>query len=283
MWNPPSEASQERAYLHGEVDPAHAGQGVGRTLLAWSLTRAEERLRSRDHDLPRYVRVDAFDFLEDRPPAVRTVRVLARPLVRGARAAARPSFPPVEVPDGSRCSCPGRTTGMRSSVSCATPPSPITGARRRSMPRPGSSSCTATGPGWTCPSSPSTTRHGDVVALCLNHAYPEDDELTGRREAWIENLATVREWRKRGVASALIAVVVARPSPRTASPTPCSASTPTTPRAPPASTGPRLRARTPIDHPPDRGASTLTSATGRRAGRRCRRGSASFASSVSAG
>ena len=43
---------------------------------------------------------------------------------------------------------------------------------------------------------------GDVVAVCLNHAYPEDDELTGRREAWIHNLGTLRAWRKRGVASA---------------------------------------------------------------------------------
>ncbi len=33
---------------------------------------------------------------------------------------------------------------------------------------------------------------GEVVGLCLNQAYPEDDELTGRQEAWIENLATVR-------------------------------------------------------------------------------------------
>ena len=38
IWNPPSEVAQERAYLFGEVDPAHRGQGVGRALLAWSLT-----------------------------------------------------------------------------------------------------------------------------------------------------------------------------------------------------------------------------------------------------
>ena len=46
---------------------------------------------------------------------------------------------------------------------------------------------------------------GEVVGLCLNQAYPEDDELTGRQEAWIENLATAGQWRGRGVASSMIA------------------------------------------------------------------------------
>ena len=46
---------------------------------------------------------------------------------------------------------------------------------------------------------------GEVVGLCLNQAYPEDDELTGRQEAWIENLATAGRWRGRGVASSMIA------------------------------------------------------------------------------
>ena len=46
---------------------------------------------------------------------------------------------------------------------------------------------------------------GAVVAHCLNGAYPEDDDLTGRREAWIDSVCTVRDWRRRGLASAMIA------------------------------------------------------------------------------
>lgn len=42
----------------------------------------------------------------------------------------------------------------------------------------------------------------------LSHAYPEDDEIVGRREAWINLLGTRREWRKRGLASALLAHAV---------------------------------------------------------------------------
>jgi ribosomal protein S18 acetylase RimI-like enzyme len=44
-----------------------------------------------------------------------------------------------------------------------------------------------------------------VVGACLNHVYPEDFDLVGRREGWIGDLSTVRAWRRRGVASALIA------------------------------------------------------------------------------
>ena len=99
IWNPPSEVTLERAYLFGEVDPAHRGQGVGRALLAWSLSRAEERLRARDHDLPRYVRVDAYDFLDANHrlyarmgfEPIRWFEELVRPLE---------DLPAVVVPDG---------------------------------------------------------------------------------------------------------------------------------------------------------------------------------------
>jgi mycothiol synthase len=39
----------------------------------------------------------------------------------------------------------------------------------------------------------------------LNTRFPDDDELLGRREGWIDNLGTLPEWRGRGVATALIA------------------------------------------------------------------------------
>ena len=202
VWNPPSEVAQEKAYLFGEVDPAHRGTGVGRTLLAWCLTRAEERLRSRDHDLPRYIRVDAFDELEDRHrlyarfgfSPVRWFEELARPLTE---------LPPVEVPAGVVLVPWPNDRDEELLVVCNA----------------------AFADHWGSTPMDAETWHqqlhghgarlnvsvvalddasGEVVAVCLNHAYPEDDERTGRREAWIHNLGTLREWRKRGVASALI-------------------------------------------------------------------------------
>jgi ribosomal protein S18 acetylase RimI-like enzyme len=203
IWNPPSEVSQERAYVHGEVDPAHRGQGVGRALLAWGMTRAEERLRGREHDLPRYVRVDAYDFLEANHrlyarmgfEPVRWFEELGRPLE---------ALPAVVVPEGVEL----------------VPWSLERNEEYRLVHNEAFADhwgSTPTGPeDW----HDATVGHGArpdlsvvaieqgtgrAVAICLNHAYPEDDELTGRREAWIDSLATLREWRGRGVASALIA------------------------------------------------------------------------------
>lgn len=44
-----------------------------------------------------------------------------------------------------------------------------------------------------------------VVAYSLNGVYPEDFDHRGKREGWIDTLGTRRAWRKRGLASALIA------------------------------------------------------------------------------
>ena len=46
---------------------------------------------------------------------------------------------------------------------------------------------------------------GEVVGYTANEAYPEDWEAAGRSEAWIGGLGVVGEWRKRGIATALLA------------------------------------------------------------------------------
>jgi len=45
---------------------------------------------------------------------------------------------------------------------------------------------------------------GRVVAMLLSHRFPADDALLGRTQAWIDKLGTVRGWRGRGLATALI-------------------------------------------------------------------------------
>jgi ribosomal protein S18 acetylase RimI-like enzyme len=45
---------------------------------------------------------------------------------------------------------------------------------------------------------------GQVVGLSLNAHYPEDEELLGRRDGWVESLGVVKEWRRKGVATALL-------------------------------------------------------------------------------
>jgi ribosomal protein S18 acetylase RimI-like enzyme len=47
---------------------------------------------------------------------------------------------------------------------------------------------------------------GEVIGLCRNGAFPEDETVTGRRDGWVHSLGVRRPWRGRGVASALIAM-----------------------------------------------------------------------------
>lgn len=50
---------------------------------------------------------------------------------------------------------------------------------------------------------------GESVAVLLTHYFAADTEATGVREAWIQIVGTLREWRGRGVAAALLAHALA--------------------------------------------------------------------------
>ena len=45
---------------------------------------------------------------------------------------------------------------------------------------------------------------GEAVGYSACEEYPEDWEAAGQREAWVAGLGVVREWRKRGIATALL-------------------------------------------------------------------------------
>ena len=45
---------------------------------------------------------------------------------------------------------------------------------------------------------------GEVLGYARNAVVPDDWELLGRKEGWVEQLGVRRAWRKRGVASALL-------------------------------------------------------------------------------
>jgi mycothiol synthase len=203
VWNPPAVARQERAYLFGEVDPAHRGQGVGRELLGWSLARARERFTTRDHDLPQYIRVDAYDSLEANHrlysrfgfTPVRWFEELLRPLENLPTAPTPEGIELVPWPD-DRDEELGRVRDAAFADHWGS--APLLPEAWNKMVR---------GHGGRPDLSVIAIERatGTLVGMCLNHAYPEDDELTGRREAWIDNLATLRDWRGRGLASAMIA------------------------------------------------------------------------------
>jgi mycothiol synthase len=202
LYHPPALARMDRVFLIGDVDPDHRKQGIGRALLGWSLDRARDRLAEREHDLPRIVRVDSYEWQESRLrlfarfgfTAVRWFEDLLRPL---------DDIPGVPTPDAiTLVPWPAdreaellrvRNEGFDDHWGS----SPVDEERWHALihghgARPDLSVIAV------------SAETDEVVGVCLNHAYPEDFELIGRKEGWITNISTIRPWRGRGVASAML-------------------------------------------------------------------------------
>jgi mycothiol synthase len=202
VWHPEAAERLDRADLIGEVAPAHRGQGIGRTLFGWSVDRARERMAATTHGLPRFLRVDAVDWLEDRHrlyrrfgfEAVRWNQMLVRPL---------DDLPAPVVPEGIRIEpwpeTDEETLAVRNATfadhwgSTVIPAEVWDEVVRGHGGRPETSFVAV------------DDATGRIVAICLNQAYPEDEAVTGRKDGIIATLGTLREARGRGVASALIA------------------------------------------------------------------------------
>jgi mycothiol synthase len=203
VWNPPAEHRLDRAELHGGVAPEHRGSGVGRALLGWSVARARERLTGRVHALPRFIRVNAHDWLEDRQ---RLYRRAGFEPVRWGEELLRPldETPAVSVPDGvSLLPWPDdRDDELRTVRNAAFADhwgATVVEADLWHDFVHGHGSR----PDLSVIAVDDAT--GDVIGLCVNQAYPEDEAVTGRRDAWIANVATVQAARRGGIASAMIA------------------------------------------------------------------------------
>jgi mycothiol synthase len=200
----PSDLGLERCYVFGDVHPAWRRRGVGSALLAWGTQRAGELLRGSGSDLPKFIRVDAYDYCEADHrlyarhgyTAVRYFEELLRPL------ADLPPSPDESPITGLRIVpwTPDRSEEVRL-VRNATfadhwGSTPVAPDRWRDQ-------TTGHGAFPEC-SFVAVDGHDRVVGFSWNARYSEDDELLGRRDGWIETLGVLTEWRGKGVASALI-------------------------------------------------------------------------------
>jgi ribosomal protein S18 acetylase RimI-like enzyme len=197
----PSDATLERCYVFGCVDPEHRGQGVGRALIAWGIERASAQLRSSGSALPKVIRVDARAQVEtahrlfDRMgfTSVRWFEELLRPLTDLPERRTVPGIDIVVWPDD-------RDEEIRIVKNIAfadhwgsTPTSTHHWAEmvRGYGARPDLSVV-------------ALDADGAVVAHCMCSRYPEDDALLGRSDGWVSYLGTLPQWRGKGLASALI-------------------------------------------------------------------------------
>lgn len=204
----PSDVGEERCYLFGHVDPLQRGAGLGRELLTWGIERAREQLHSSGSAHPKWIRVSADVGVES---AHRLYARLGFTPVRWFEDLLRPldHLPERGEPDGVRIIAwpDDRDEEILRVKNAAfedhwgsTPASP---ANWQQMTR-------GFGARLDLSFVALDAATGDVVAYCLCKRFPADDELLGRRDAWIDNLGTLREsggqaWRGRGIASALIA------------------------------------------------------------------------------
>lgn len=202
----PSGERLERAFLEGGVHPDHRGRGIGSALMAWLGERADERLSSTPEHLEALALVERMDGEDERRDLFEAFGYAdARYFDELQRSL--DDLPDVAPVDGIEI----RTW----TDDDHEPARQVYNAAFRdhwgSTPRSTESwhDSVINGYGTRTDLSfvavdPSVTDHDGIVGYSLNAHYPDDTELTGRIDGWVESLGTLRSHRRRGIAAALV-------------------------------------------------------------------------------
>jgi mycothiol synthase len=201
VYHTPSTERLERAFLLGDVHPDWRRRGLGRRLIDLQRERATSLLHASDHDLPRFVRAQAYEWRHDATALFEAAGLTAvryhDELIRPLESLSAPSSPAGVILEGFTDSHaePCRIL-MNTAFADHWGSSPRSAEAWASMleeygQRPDLSFV-------------AVSAAGEIVGATLNFHVPEDQEVTGRLDGWIGMLGVLRPWRKRGVASALI-------------------------------------------------------------------------------
>jgi len=201
VWHRPSGERQERAYLMGLVDPDLRGQGIGRHVLAWEIDRARESLAGCDPSLPWYIRANEWDWIEDahrlhRRFGLQPVRYMKEMLRSLEEAVEVAVVPGVEIVLWDRVHDEGARIATNEAFRDHWGSTPVDADTYRHR---------LEGEGSRLDLSFLALAGEEVVGVCLNAVYPEDEQATGRREGWVMSLGVKRPWRGKGLAKALLA------------------------------------------------------------------------------
>lgn len=200
MWFRPSDSGQSRAFMLGGVEPSYRQRGIGSALLSWQLERGRELVGSGPDGLPRFVRTQAYEFETDaialyerhglRP--IRYYDELLRPLDPIEPV---PAIPGIELQpwDNRRNEDLRLLHNLSFADHWGSTPLDQQAWQHRIE-----SFGVRTDLSWMA-------LGGDrIVSFSLNAHYPSDEELTGRRDGWVFSLGTDPNYRKMGIASALV-------------------------------------------------------------------------------
>jgi mycothiol synthase len=204
---PPAPESIVRSIAFGGVRPSHRGQGIGRVLLAWHRERARQQLATSSLELPGWHML----YVEERNASgLRLAEHAGLPLVRWFTKMTRDldvDIPALALPEGLSLVTPTPDDASR-----------LLAARNDAFRDHWGSQPTSV-EGWTAMVGQPTFRFdlsavaldGDrVVGFALTQVYEDDFENQGYRGGYLPLIGVTRDWRRRGVAPALIAEVLRR-------------------------------------------------------------------------
>mgnify|MGYP000669008048 CR=1 FL=1 len=202
----PEPVDYARVWLSGGVHPAHRGRGIGRQLLAWQTARAEQLLAELELTIPGWV----LSYAADRSPE--HGRLLERAEFTPSRyfttlhaELSEATLEPRPLPEGIRL----EPWSARFSEGARAAKNAAFADHWGSQP--------ATREGWeswqTLPTfRPELSRLAlageEVVGFITTDINEDDWARMGRSSGYIGLVGTVREWRGKGLASALLVDVM---------------------------------------------------------------------------
>lgn len=195
-----ADTEELRVYVSSYVHPEHRHRGIEEPLVDWTVA-AGERVLAETKATKRYVCTWLYKKLEDRAmmyerrgfTAVRHWWEMERPLAEDVPVAPEEGFSVVPWEDAH--SIPVRSVHNAAFVDhWGSVPMNEDTWRKRMLESPS----------FRRDLSFVAAADGKLIGYAFNEVYEEDWEAAGRSEAWIVALGVFRDWRKKGVATALL-------------------------------------------------------------------------------
>ena len=205
----PSEIKEERCYIFGGVSPESRQLGVGAALMSWAADHGEKLLQSTGRTLPKFLRTEVSQLNDS-----------------AARLFARFAMLPVRYDEDLilDLDTPAPAPSTQLAPYSIVPWSASRNAEARTVKNLAFQDHWGSTPtseeNWQQLVGGTTARleHSffavapadKIIGLLLTHRYESDDELLGKKIAWVDKLGTLAEYRNQSVAKNLIAAALAK-------------------------------------------------------------------------